>query len=202
MKLLHPFMPFITEEIWSAIYAGTDSIMLSQFPEVDKDTVFADDKEKMDILMDVIRAIRNIRSEMDTPPSASIEVICQTEDLDKKMLMEGSAHYIKHLTRASRLDTGGVGEKPANAASSIVGNIEIFVPLKGLINPEEESTRLEKEMGKVLKEISYLDKKLSNKDFLERAPKEVVTKEKERFDELLQKKVKIEHAVERLKSLK
>ncbi|HBO83464.1 MAG TPA: valine--tRNA ligase [Deltaproteobacteria bacterium] len=202
LKLLHPFMPFITEEIWSAIYAGTDSIMLSQFPEVDKDTVFADDKEKMDILMDVIRAIRNIRSEMDTPPSASIEVICQTEDLDKKMLMEGSAHYIKHLTRASRLDTGGVGEKPANAASSIVGNIEIFVPLKGLINPEEESTRLEKEMGKVLKEISYLDKKLSNKDFLERAPKEVVTKEKERFDELLQKKVKIEHAVERLKSLK
>lgn len=211
LKLLHPFMPFITEEIWATLPAAKDSILLSKFPEIGEKTIFKDDEEKMNRLMDVIKAIRNIRSEMNIPPSANIEVICHTADNGGGLLLRDGEGYIKNLARVSdfrplidtvrgRLQTSDF--KPKDAASAVIGGIEIFVPLKGLINIDEETARLEKEMDKVLKEILGLEKRLSNKDFIAKAPEEVVAKDKARLDELIQKKEKIEQGIKRLKGLK
>ncbi|MBI5893991.1 MAG: valine--tRNA ligase [Deltaproteobacteria bacterium] len=208
LKLLHPFMPFITEEIWETLpdekgqEIESHSILSFPFPEADEKTIFKDDEIKMDRLMDVIKAIRNIRSEMNIPPSANIEVICHAADDDEKQLLEIGEGYIKNLARTSIFRLSTSDSRPSDAVSTVIGGIEIFIPLKGLINIDEEIIRLEKEMDKIIKEMTGLEKRLSNKDFIAKAPEEVVAKDRARMDELVQKKKKIEQGIKRLKGLK
>ena len=213
LKLLHPMMPFITEEVWdvlprdvevgsqeSSASSGVRSIMQTPFPKAGED--YPDAERNMIRIMDVIRAIRNIRSEMHISPAATIETICYTDDEQTRELLISHEGYIKGLAKVSHLKVSAPAERPENAATAIAANVEIFVPLKGLINFDEEEKRLAKDIEKIIKEVEAVQKKLSNRDFLDRAPKEVVTKDQARVEELLQKKEKLEEGWKRVKILR
>ncbi|MBI3754253.1 MAG: valine--tRNA ligase, partial [Deltaproteobacteria bacterium] len=214
LKLLHPIMPFITEEIWDVLpqesevrsqksevgRAAPASIMRQPFPEAGED--YPDDEREMTRVMDVIKAIRNIRSEMNVAPAAQIEAICLCADDAAGRLLTAGEKYIKGLAKVSHLKIQADKTnltRPEDAAVAVAGNIEIFVPLKGLINFDEEAKRLARDIEKTEKEIEGLKKRLSSADFIERAPKEVVEKDKARVLELMQKKVKLEEGLERIK---
>ncbi len=210
LKLLHPIMPFITEEIWDVLPheegdkgqgSGVSSIMQQPFPKTGAD--YPDAERDMILIMDVIKAIRNIRSEMNVAPAAQIEVICLCTDNIAIQLLTDNQRYIKGLAKVSNLEIM-VGKahptRTEDAATAITGNVEIFVPLKGLINFEEERKRLDRDLEKVMKELNGIHKKLSDEKFVARAPKEVVEKDKARLEELLQKKMKLEQGVERVKT--
>ena len=199
LKLLHPLMPFITEEIWSVLPQGTEvrSIMQQPFPEAGAD--YPDAEKDMTCIMDVIRALRNVRSEMNIPPALNIEAVCYSNEESVRKLLESGRGYINMLARLSSLKVSAPAGRPENAATAIAGGVEIFVPLEGLINFEEEKRKLEKEREKVIKEIEAVQKKLSNEDFLARAPKEVIEKDRARVEEFLQKKSKLEEGLARIK---
>src|SRR3990170_3089786 len=213
LKLLHPMMPFITEEVWdvlprdvevgsqeSSASSGVRSIMQTPFPKAGED--YPDAERNMIRIMDVIRAIRNIRSEMHISPAATIETICYTDDEQTRELLISHEGYIKGLAKVSHLKVSAPAERPENAATAVAANVEIFVPLKDLINFDEEEKRLAKDIEKIIKEVEAVQKKLSNRGFLERAPKEVVTKDQTRVEELLQKKEKLEEGWKRVKILR
>ncbi|MBI5874778.1 MAG: valine--tRNA ligase, partial [Deltaproteobacteria bacterium] len=198
LKLLHPIMPFITEEIWDVLpgesgvrsqesgvgWAAPTSIMQQPFPKAEED--YPDAMRDMLLIMDVIKAIRNIRSEMNVAPAAQIEAICLCADDAAGTLLTAGEKYIKGLAKVSHLKIQA-------------DSVEIFVPLKGLINFDEEAKRLARDIEKTEKEIEGLNKRLSSADFIERAPKEVVEKDKARVEELIQKKIKLEEGLERIK---
>lgn len=197
LKLLHPIMPFITEEIWSYLPGGDESIMLSSFPEGGE---AYPDAQGFARIMDVIRAIRNVRTEVNIPPGREIEVIAQSEDPYARGLLAKGEGYIKALAKASvRVFSG---ERPKDAVSVVVGDIEIFMPLKDVIELDEEEGRLKREMEKVDKELSSLQIRLSNEDFLKKAPQEIVAKERDRQEVLLKRKTKLETGLERIRTIK
>jgi len=199
LKLLHPLVPFITEEIWSVLLQRTElrSIMQQPFPDAGAD--YPDEEKDMTCIMDVIRALRNLRSEMNIPPALNIEAVCYSNEGAVRKLLESGREYINMLARLSSLKVSAPAGRPENAATVIAGGVEIFVPLEGLINFEEEKRKLEKEREKVIKEIEAVQKKLSNEDFLARAPKEVIEKDRARVEEFLQKKSKLEEGLARIK---
>jgi len=199
LKLLHPLMPFITEEIWSVLPQGTEvrSIMQQPFPEAGAD--YPDAEKDMTCIMDVIRALRNVRSEMNIPPALNIEAVCYSNEESVRKLLESGRGYVNTLARLSNFKVSAPAGRPENAATAIAGGVEIFVPLEGLINFEEEKRKLEKEREKIIKEIEAVQKKLSNEDFLARAPKEVIEKDRARVEEFLQKKSKLEEGLARIK---
>jgi len=211
LKLLHPMMPFITEEIWDVLpieegargkgqWAGGKSIMQQPFPKASED--YPDAEKEMNSLMEAIKAIRNIRSEMNIAPSATIEAICYSADATVRALLTSEERYIKTLAKVSDLKISAPADRPENAAVAIAGSVEIFVPLKGLINFYEEEKRLARDLEKVMKDLEGVQRKLSDENFLARAPKEVVEKDKIRVEELLQKKAKLEEGLERIKRIK
>ncbi|MDP2682856.1 MAG: valine--tRNA ligase [Deltaproteobacteria bacterium] len=207
LKLLHPIMPFITEEVWDVLPheegdkgqgAWVSSIMQQPFPKTGVD--YPDAERDMILIMDVIKAIRNIRSEMNVSPALTIEAVCYSSDDSVIKLLETEGRHIKTLAKVSGLKISAPAGRPENCATAVAGNIEIFVPLKGLINFEEEEKRLKKDIEKIERELLAVERKMSNKEFIEKAPKEVVEKDKARLEELLQKKMKLEQGVERVKT--
>jgi valyl-tRNA synthetase len=207
LRLLHPFMPFITEEIWQALPGSktTPTIMQAEYPKhnssFDSQT-FAKAAYDMDRVMDVISGIRNIRGEMEVPPSKEIRVIlsCATEESLK--LMRHSEGAIISLARVSDLAIGTGIEKPEDASIQVAGDVQIFVPLKGLVDVEAEEQRLSKEIAKVEKEIEQFSKKLENPAFVDRAPADIVAKEREKLAEVTAKKAVLEESLEKIGKLK
>ncbi|HKZ46602.1 MAG TPA: valine--tRNA ligase [Thermodesulfobacteriota bacterium] len=206
LKLLHPIMPFITEEVWDVLpheegekgqVAWVSSIMQQPFPKTGAD--YPDAERDMILIMDVIKAIRNIRSEMNVSPALTIEAVCYSSDDSVIKLLETEGRHIKTLSKVSGLKISAPAGRPENCATAVAGNIEIFVPLKGLINFEEEEKRLKKDIEKIERELLAVERKISNKEFIEKAPKEVIEKDKARLEELLQKKMKLEQGVGRVK---
>jgi len=182
MELLHPFMPFITEEIWQHLPHQGESIMLTDWPQAQKELINKTIETEMALAMDVIRAIRNLRSEMNVPPGKEAEIIIGANKKDALETIKKAQSYIKSLAGVSELTLElTVDEKPEQAVTAVIHGIEIFLPLKGLVDIEKETARLEKELAKVDQEIARLEKKLSNEGFLAKAPADVVEKEKEKL---------------------
>ncbi|MBI5327184.1 MAG: valine--tRNA ligase [Deltaproteobacteria bacterium] len=213
LKLLHPIIPFITEEVWDVLsvaeegsrvkgqgaeagWAAPTSIMRQAFPQTGED--YPDAERDMLTITDVIKALRNIRSEMNVSPAIQIEAICRCSDNSTARLLAIGEQYIKGLAKVSVLKISASAEKPKDAATAITGNIEIFVPLKGLINFDDERKRVAKDMEKIIKEIEAVQKRLSSADFIERAPKAVVEKDRIRLEELSYKKIKLEQGLEKM----
>lgn len=199
MKLLHPMMPFITEEIWQHLPHEGETIMLQKWPEYDPALTDNEAVENMSVAMDVIRAVRNIRGEMNVPPSRKADIIfAANSDANYRALSE-VMEYIEYLAGASSvilekaLDT-----KPENAMSAITRGIEIFIPLKGLIDFEKEIARLKKESDVLEKELARVNGKLNNPGFVDKAPADVIEKERAKQKEYQDKKAAID---ERLVSL-
>ncbi|QPJ61848.1 MAG: valine--tRNA ligase [Candidatus Nitronauta litoralis] len=196
LKLLHPFMPFITEEIWQKLPAEGDSIMIAPYPVPDLNATSAEAESRMNILMAVINGVRNIRGEMNLSPKQKLNVTVQCENPDTISEIEKSARYIKELARVEELHLGADKEKPKVAATFVDGNLQGHVDLEGLMDFEEEKKRLEKELKKIEKDFINISKKLSNPEFIKKAPPEVIEKDRKRQDSLSEKRAKLQTHLE------
>lgn len=178
LKLLHPFMPFITEEIWQALPHEGESIMISSFPVYDEKLDDPDAENKMRLIMDAIKGIRNIRNEMNVPPSKKAKLYIIT---DKSEVFGMGDAFFKKLASASEIsvqsDKAGV---PENAVSVVVPSAEILMPLDELVDKSKELERLEKEKKRLEGEIKRVEGKLNNKGFTEKAPAKVVEEERQK----------------------
>ncbi|MFP4159890.1 MAG: valine--tRNA ligase [Desulfobacterales bacterium] len=203
--LLHPFIPFVTEEIWHKL-AGTDgSIMTAAIPgsdsryqELSVDTEAEDD---MDLLMGIITAVRNIRGEMNIPPSANLSVMIQSGRQRVRETVAGHSDMISTLARLSDIRIGDAGEKPAGTATAIVGDASVSVFLEGVIDFSKEILRLDKEIARLDKEIEGLAGKLENEGFLSKAPASVVEKVRSQYNENAEKIEKLKRNREKIKSI-
>lgn len=180
LRLMHPFMPFITEEIWQHLPHEGKSIMVSSWPDYRSDWQF-EDAADMQIIMDAVRGIRNIRAEMNVPPSKKAKAVIRTGDERIRELLEQNLEIIKALAKVSEADFIPEGDPaPGKAMSCVIKGAQIFIPMEGLVDLEAELARLKKEKADLEKEIASVRKKLSNHNFLAKAPKEVVEKERQR----------------------
>ena len=185
LRLLHPFMPFITEEIWQHIPHEGKSIMVSQWPAEEKSIAELIDEaseSSMTTIMEAIKTIRALRLEVNAAPSKKSEVVLNFTDESLRPVFAANEGYLTALASAEPVTHMPAGaDKPENAMAGVVNGVEIFLPLKDLIDVEKETARLKGEMAKLEKEISRLDKKLSNEGFLAKAPADVVAGEKEKL---------------------
>ncbi len=204
LVLLHPVMPFVTEEIWQKLPHTTGSIMKAVYPAFDEQRVDAQAEEEMALIMEVINGIRNIRGEMNVPPASRVEVVCLVEGAVEKKLLQDHASTISDLSRLAELQIASAGEieKPRIAASAVTHNVEVFVLLEDVLDFDSESKRLEKELAKMEKEFGFTQKKLSNEDFLKKAPAEVIESEREKGMRLREKLEKLRHQYEKIKILR
>jgi len=202
LKLLHPFMPFITEEIWQKLPGNKGSIMISPFPRKNDSLINPAAEEALEIIKEVVYHMRNIRGEMHIPPSQKIEAILFCEDDKTTRLLETYQDYLIPLALLKNLTFSASRKKPHAAATAIVKGVEIFIPLEGLIDFGEEEKRLKKEIAKLEKEMAFVQKKLTNEDFLSKAPWDVVEKEKEMHQTLLGKKKKLDEGIARLQEIR
>ena len=201
--LLHPFIPFVTEEIWHHMPGTTGSIMKAAYPVFDEDPVdtesYQDAESKMGILMKVITGIRNVRGEMNIAPSLNLKVLVQSEDDHTNTVVETHRDLVISLARLSDLTVESAGPRPKSSATAVVSNATIFVDLEGIIDFDKESRRLEKEIDKLMIELTKIDKKLDNEGFLSKAPADVIEKVRRQQRELLEKQEKLQMNLERIK---
>ncbi|MBC9783922.1 valine--tRNA ligase [Heliobacterium chlorum] len=199
MQLLHPFMPFLTEEIWQQLPHHGQSIMVSSWPGAQAE--FMDDsvENEMGLLMEVIRAVRNIRAEMNVAPGKRAEIILVSSNEESRRLLAQGSAFVANLANASEVKIEGVTYgQPEGAVTAIVGDVTVYVPLKDLIDLTKEIDRLTKELRVTEEEIRRLGSKLNNPGFVAKAPADVVAKEREKEREALKKKAALE---ERLRGL-
>jgi len=204
LRLLHPFIPFITEEIWQALPGErpTPSIMRADYPKRDKLPLDTESAIKMEMVMEVVRAIRNIRGEMDVPPSKQIVALLDCKSEATATLISNNAGSIRSLARVSELECGCQIERPEQVATQVAGEIEVLLPLTGLINIEEEEKRLRKEIAKVAKDVAFFEKKLSNEKFVANAPPAVLEKDRGKLAEAKEKLNILEESLGRIQAMK
>ncbi len=203
LRMAHPLMPFITEEIWQRIapLAGVtgDTIMLQPYPTPDESKININDIDELEWLKGVITGIRTIRSEMNIPPKKELAVLLKNaSEIDEKRLTANRAF----LTKLAKLESIEIltGDEPP-AATALVGSLEVLVPMSDFIDKEAESARLKKEIDKLTEEVKKLEGKLSNKGFTDKAPEQVVAKEHQRLAENKEALAKFRHQYDNLKSL-
>ncbi|MGD8470426.1 MAG: valine--tRNA ligase [Desulfobacteraceae bacterium] len=203
--LLHPFMPFVTEEIWHKMPGTQGSIMKAEFPSADlnrPDTGIETEVEsQMNLLIELISAVRNIRGEMNISPSISLAATVQTTDSSIKNITETHRDIIINLAKLGAFKVTENAARPKSSATAVMGGATIFVPLKGVIDFSKEALRLEKEMNKLEKELAGVSKKLANDNFLKKAPHDVVEQVKAKHAGLQEKRQKLASHLERIKKL-
>ena len=178
LELLHPFMPFITEEIWQKLPHDGETIVLAPYPDFEEAFDDQDAAADMGMMIDMIKALRNLRAEMKVPLGQKSKVILAADEREKEIISE-NAGYLDKMAAIDEVEfIARNDEAPKGAAAAILGDIRIYLPLAGLIDMDKEKARLEKEMAKTEKEIARLSGKLSNEGFLAKAPAEVVEGEK------------------------
>lgn len=184
MKLLHPYMPFITEEIYQCLPHEAESIMISKWPVADESLIDPEAERGMNAIMDSIKAIRNMRAEVNANPGKKIPAtMLVSEDLREVVAHNDS--YIKLLGGIDNLELRPLnGEKPENAMAAVVTGIEVYLPLAGLIDVEKETQRLSKELAAMEKDLQRAGGKLNNAGFLAKAPEDVIAKERAKYEEL------------------
>ena len=193
LKLLHPFMPFITETIWQALPHEGPSVMVSAWPEYKDELHFAAEEAQMESLMDAVRAIRNRRAEMNVPPSKKAKVLILTE---KKDTFSAGAGFFPKLAYASEIELiDAVPADAAKMASVVTGDAQIYMPMGDLIDFEAERARLGKEKSKVEADIDFVMKKLNNPKFVDKAPEKVVAAEREKAEKLREHLAKLEESI-------
>ncbi|MBE7027279.1 MAG: valine--tRNA ligase [Ruminococcaceae bacterium] len=197
MKLLHPFMPFITEEIWQHLPHVGESIMVSDWPKYDEKLNFAADEKNMSLIMEAIKSIRNTRSEMNVPPSKKCSLIIVTELTD---VFSSGIGFFEKLASAQGVsvvkDNGGISE---GSVCIVVEGASIYLPMEELVDKEKELARLEKEKQTLIGEIKRVESKLSNKGFTDKAPAAVVEAEAEKGKKYAEMLKKVEESIAALK---
>ena len=194
LKLLHPFMPFITEEIWQAIPNDCETIMMAKFPEYDEALNFADEEREFGRIMAAVKAIRNVRAEKNVPPSRKAHLFIDTDFTDT---FEKGASFFERLASASDV-TVGKNLKVENAALAVTDSAKIYLPMGDLIDREAELKRLQKELENCQREIRSTEGKLANKEFVAKAPEKVVNVEREKLARANERLLKIQESIREL----
>ena len=202
MELLHPFMPFVTEHIWQHLPHEGESIMVAPWPSTLSMDGFSSAAAHMNVIMDGVKGIRNMRAEMNVPMGKRSEVILVPATEELKGILETHGDYFHTLGWAEKVTIlSPDAPKPENATVTVVNGLEVYLLLKDLIDADKEKERIAKEQATVLKEIARLEGKLNNQGFLAKAPEAVVAKEKEKLEEYKQKQQALNEREEFLKTL-
>ncbi len=191
LKLLHPFMPFITEEIWQVLVNDGSMIMLENYPVYDEALNFSAEKEAFEKIIAAIKAVRNTRTELNVPPSVKAKLYIETKDA---ALFAGAKLFFEKLASASEIEIGEHFDIP-DSAGAVTDAARIFIPMNELVDKEKELARLEKERQKVQKDIDFLSGKLSNQGFLAKAPEKLIEAEKAKLAKAQEKMDKIMKSV-------
>jgi valyl-tRNA synthetase len=180
LRLLHPFIPFVTEEIWQALPGKRPvvTIMQATYPTEIDAKVETQVVKQMELVMEVVRAIRNIRGELEVAPGRKIAVSLDCRSQDSVSALEAGETYIRSLARVETLNIGVGIERPGQSSTQVAGDVEVLVPLAGVIDLAEEEARLLKEIAKVQKDLDFFKRKLSNEKFVANAPAEVLEKDR------------------------
>jgi valyl-tRNA synthetase len=200
MRLMHPFMPFITEEIWQKLpmQRPVESICLAEYPVGDRRLADAEAEAEMQPIIDAIEGIRSIRGESNLAPSLKLEASVQSAEAAVRDTLTRWRAYVMPLAGLSSLSITDLGPKPPQAAADIRANMEIYVPLAGIVDLAEERERLRKEIERAEKEMASIEGRLSRPDFVARAPADVVAKDKARVDELRSRIAKVNDNLRRI----
>ena len=201
MRLLHPFMPFITEEIWQQLPHEGESITCAKWPEVREDLTDKEAAADMRLLVDIIRSVRNVRAEVNTPMSKQVKLLVKAKTSEIAGKLENNRSYLERFCNPSELLIGtdvalDGGEK---AMTAVVTGAELILPLLGLINIDEEIARLNKELAKLDKEVERVQKKLSNQGFIAKAPANVIEEEKAKEQDYVEKRDAVQARIDELK---
>jgi len=197
LKLLHPFMPFITEEIYKHLTDETPSITIAKWPEYKEERAYKDEVSMMENIIDAIKSVRNIRSEMNVPNSRHAKIMIIPSTTEAKLAFEEGKIYFEKLASASDVVFPSREDIPKDSVSAVIPGGEIFLPLEDLIDREKEIERLRKEKERLESEVERVNKKLSNPGFVNKAPEKVINEEKEKqakYQDMLDK------VIERLES--
>jgi valyl-tRNA synthetase len=199
MRLLHPIMPFITEEIWQKVKTifpmAEDALIIAAFPQVDESQIDEVISNEMQFIQESISAIRNLRKQVDVAPSHKVSILIHVQSQEDIQLMNKYSHYFEKLANVSSLEVATDLEKPETSIAAVVKNATIYLPLQGLLDIEKEVAKLEKQKGKLANELAGIERKLKNEKFLANAPEEIVQKEKEKYEEVKTKLDKIEEII-------
>ncbi|HET7318977.1 MAG TPA: valine--tRNA ligase, partial [Nitrospirota bacterium] len=214
LRLLHPIMPFITEEIWQTLPESIrnadfgirnekqgvkrESIVIAPYPVADETLINPEIERDMQLVMDLILALRNIRGEMNIAPSVQIRAIAKVETREIGGHLEKAASYVRTLARLGELRIGTHETKPKAAATAGIKGAEIYVPLEGILDLTQARERLQKEIAKISKDIDVFSKKLANRDFVDKAPKAVVEKDTSKLEDFKAKREKLEQSLRML----
>lgn len=198
-RLLHPIMPFVTEAIWEKIPHQGESIVVADYPTVNESLTDTKAAEGMEILKELIRSVRNIRSEVNTPLSKQITLLIKSNDEAAETFLKENTNYIERFCNPDELVISPEIEAPELAMSAVITGAEIYLPLADLINIDEEIVRLEKELEKWTKEVEMVQGKLSNERFVAGAPEAVVAAEREKEKGYLEKQSAVKERIATLK---
>lgn len=199
MRLLHPFMPFITEEIWQSLPHEGESITVAKWPEVLPELSDKEAANDMRLLVDIIRAVRNIRAEVNTPMSKQVKLFIKAKDENIQSQLEKNRAYVERFCNPSELVISTDVSLDEKAMTAVVTGAELILPLEGLINIEEEIARLEKEYDKLNKEVERVQKKLNNQGFIAKAPAKVVEEERAKEQDYVEKREAVQSRIAELR---
>ena len=205
LKITHPFMPFITEEIWqkAKVILGdnSESIMTANYPEVNESLIDDEIESNTDFIQKLIIGIRNIRGEMNISPNKPLTAMLASFNDKQQSLINNNIEFIKSLAKLDSISWLEDKSKAPLSATALADNLEILIPMKGLIDVEAESARLKKEIEKIVKDLDKSKKKLGNPSYVEKAPQEVVAKEQAKLEDLESAKLRLEGNLDKLANM-
>ncbi|MDH4027763.1 MAG: class I tRNA ligase family protein, partial [Nitrospirota bacterium] len=201
LGLLHPFMPFITEEIWQQLPGArtAESLCVRKYPTAADGMEDRAAEEKMGVVMDAVAGVRSIRGELNISPSLELKTLIRPFDGAEDILTE-NVQYISKLARARDIEIGKDLPSPGKAAAAVRSTMEIYVPLEGLIDIDAEIIRLTKDLNKTDENLAFVKRKLHNKEFMSKAPKAVIEENRVKYNEYLEKLRSIQENVDKLKA--
>lgn len=201
LRLLHPFMPFITEEIWQLLPHDGESIMVAPYPVYDKSLVDEEADRQMEALMDVVSQVRRLRSEYNINPAQKLRIILVSANPELKEIYAQSSGYIMDLARVGQVRLEESVEHPGRYLKAVAAGAELYVEVSGLIDLGSEKERLRRQMDRLDQEIKRSQEKLANQNYLSRAPEEVVARERTKLEEFVQVRDRLHRQIENLESL-
>ncbi|GGA36502.1 valine--tRNA ligase [Paenibacillus physcomitrellae] len=199
LRMMHPFMPFITEEIWQHLPHVGETITLAEWPKYDEVLAAPDAVQEMNLLIDIIRSVRNIRAEVNVPMSKKVELLIKPASAELQSIIDSNAHYIRRFCNTSEFASSTAAEAPDKAMTAVVTGAELYLPLAGLLDISQEIARLEKELDHLNKEVERVEKKLSNQGFVSKAPAAVIEEERAKQKDYADKRDKVLARIEELK---